>query len=592
LIGQEQQVPGPGLEEVRMRQWVRRAASAAVVSLSAGVAGLSLPTPALAVSPDIVFSQVYGGGGNTGATYTNDFIELYNRGTTEVDVTGWTVQYASAAGNTWQTTPLSGEILPGTYYLVQEAQGSGGTTPLPAPNAVGDIAMSLSSGKVALVTNQTALTCATGCSTLAGVRDFVGYGTSASSAEAGPAPTLTNTTAALRDDAGQVDTDNNSLDFSAGAPNPRNSPPAAEEADLQVTKIDDVDPVMAGQNLTYTITVANTGPGAAQTVELTDTLPAGTTFVSATAPGGWTLATPAVGSGGTVTASASTLAADAAGAVITIVVNVGTGVTGTLSNTAAVSSATTDPDTANDSATATTTVRQPSADLAITKIDAPDPVTAGSDLTYTIAVRNAGPNTAQSVVLRDGIPAGTTFVSFATPSAGWTLATPPVGGTGEVTATRASLGSSDTAEFTLVVRVDPAASGRIRNSGGVTSATPDQDTTNNADTEFTTVGPAVPGCTITGTAGTDIINGTLGDDVICGLGGNDIINGKGGNDVIYGGPGRDLLSGGKGDDMVYGEEGTDFIKIDDGVSGNDNADGGPGFDLCSSDPLDAVLSCP
>ncbi|MFD0596940.1 hypothetical protein ACFQZ4_35660 [Catellatospora coxensis] len=219
-------------------------------------------------------------------------------------------------------------------------------------------------------------------------------------------------------------------------------------------------------------------------------------------------------------------------------------------------------------------------------------MTAGANLTYTIAVRNEGPGTAESVVLRDGIPAGTTFVSFAASAAGWALATPPVGGTGEVRATRSSLSSGDSAEFTLVVQVGLTATGRIRNSGGITSATPDPDTTNNADTEFTTVGPSTPGCTITGTEGTDILNGTLGDDVICGLGGNDIINGRGGNDVIYGGPGRDLISGGKGDDMVYGEEGTDFIKIDDGVSGNDNADGGPGFDLCSTDPLDAVLSCP
>lgn len=443
-----------------MRQWVRRAASAAVVSLSAGVAGLSLPVPALAVSPDIVISQVYGGGGNTGATYTHDFIELYNRGATEVDVTGWTVQYAGAAGDEWQTTALSGEILPGAYYLVQQARGFGGTTALPTPNAVGTIAMSLSSGKVALVTNQTPLECATNCAAAPGVRDFVGYG-AASSAEGNPAPTLSNTTAALRVEAGRADTDDNSRDFVAGPPDPRNSPPAADEADLAVTKMDE-----------------------------------------------------------------------------------------------------------------------------------PDPVTAGSNITYTIIVGNAGPGAARSVVLRDAIPAGTTFVSFTTPADGWTLDTPPVGGVGDVTATRASLDSRAGARFALVVKVDPTAAGDILNHVDVTSATTDPDLTNNAADTTTAVGPTTPGCTITGTAGTDIINGTLNDDVICGLGGNDIINGRGGNDVIHGGPGRDLLSGGKGDDMVYGEGGTDFIKIDDGVSGNDNADGGPGFDLCSSDPLDAVLSCP
>ena len=251
----------------------------------------------------------------------------------------------------------------------------------------------------------------------------------------------------------------------------------------------------------------------------------------------------------------------------------------------------TDPNSVNDSATATTAVQQPSANLAITKIDAPDPVTAGSTLTYTIAVRNSGPNAAQTVVMRDAIPAGTTFVSFSA-SPGWTIATPSVGGTGEVTATKATVAANETASFTLVVSVAAATTGTISNSSGVTSDTADPNSTNNADTELTSVGSAVPVCTITGTARTDILNGTLGDDVICGLGGNDIINGRGGNDIIYGGPGSDLLSGGSGDDMVYGEAGNDLIKIDDKVSGNDNADGGPGFDLCSSDPLDAVLSCP
>jgi hypothetical protein len=75
--------------------------------------------PAYAVSPDIVISQVYGGGGNTSApaaTLKNDFIELYNRGTIAVDVTGWSVQYGSATGTTWTgKTILSGVIQPGQY---------------------------------------------------------------------------------------------------------------------------------------------------------------------------------------------------------------------------------------------------------------------------------------------------------------------------------------------------------------------------------------------------------------------------------------------------------------------------------------------
>ena len=115
--------------------------------------------PAAAVSTNIVISQVYGGGGNSGATLKNDFIELYNLGSNPVDVTGWTVQYGSSGGSTWfNRTPLAGTIQPGHYYLIQEAAGSGGTTNLPTPDATGTINMSGSSGKVALVSSLTAST--------------------------------------------------------------------------------------------------------------------------------------------------------------------------------------------------------------------------------------------------------------------------------------------------------------------------------------------------------------------------------------------------------------------------------------------------
>ena len=90
---------------------------------------------ASAVSSTIVVSQVYGGGGNLGATFKNDFIELYNRSAAPVSVTGWSVQYAATTGTSWQRTALSGTIAAGGYYLVQEAAGAGGTTNLPPPDA-------------------------------------------------------------------------------------------------------------------------------------------------------------------------------------------------------------------------------------------------------------------------------------------------------------------------------------------------------------------------------------------------------------------------------------------------------------------------
>lgn len=205
-------------DRVRLRALAVASAATVVAALTALPAGT-----AQAVSPDLVISQVYGGGGNSGAPYLNDFVELYNRGTTPVSVTGWTVQYASAAGSSWSKTTLSGTIAPGKYYLVQEAAGAGSGAALPTPDATGTIAMGANAGKIALVTNSTALTCATGCATQPGVKDFVGYGTTASSAEGSPTGNLANTTAAVRAGGGATDTDNNAADFAVTAPTPRNS---------------------------------------------------------------------------------------------------------------------------------------------------------------------------------------------------------------------------------------------------------------------------------------------------------------------------------------------------------------------------------
>src|SRR5262245_23893878 len=114
-----------------------RTRSIAVVAVLATTGALLSASPATAASADVVISQVYGGGGNSGATFTNDFIELYNRGAATIDLAGWSVQYASAAGTSWSVTALTGSLAPGVHYLVQEAAGAGGTTPLPIPDATG-----------------------------------------------------------------------------------------------------------------------------------------------------------------------------------------------------------------------------------------------------------------------------------------------------------------------------------------------------------------------------------------------------------------------------------------------------------------------
>jgi uncharacterized repeat protein (TIGR01451 family) len=258
-------------------------------------------------------------------------------------------------------------------------------------------------------------------------------------------------------------------------------------ADLSVAKVGTPDPVLAGTNLTYTITVTNAGPSAASTVSLSDTLPAGTTFVSLASPGGWSCTTPAVGAGGPVSCSIASLGVG--NAVFTLVVNVDSTVTaGTvLSNTATASSATTDPNPGNESDTANTTVAVGSADVSVSKVDSPDPVTAGTNLTYTITVTNAGPSSATSVDLFDILPAGTTFVSLSSPG-GWSCTTPAVGAGGMVTCSKASFGVGS-AVFTLTVAVSPsvAAGTVLSNTATASAATSDPDTGGDSATATTTV---------------------------------------------------------------------------------------------------------
>ena len=187
----------------------------------------------------VKISQVYGGGGNSGATYTNDFIELFNEGTTPVSLDGWSVQATAATGTSWTQngppTPLSGTIQPGHYYLIQESAGTGGTTGLPAPDATGTLTLSATNAKIALVASTSPLT--GGCPVGVNIVDFIGYGT-ATCSETSPTPPLTNTTAAIRKGNGCIDTDNNANDFFVrGGPIPRNSSSPANSCGGDPTQI-------------------------------------------------------------------------------------------------------------------------------------------------------------------------------------------------------------------------------------------------------------------------------------------------------------------------------------------------------------------
>jgi Lamin Tail Domain len=222
-------------------------------------AALLVAAPAAPASPaGIVVSQVYAGGGNSGASFANDYVELFNAGSASVTVDGWTVQYASAAGSTWQLTALSGSVAPGGRFLVQLASGGAVGAALPAPDATGTSNMAVSGGKVAVVTDSAALTCgasAGSCSTVGSIADLVGYGSAADYEGASAAPALSSSTAAVRADDGCTDTDSNADDFTAGTPTPRNSsapgaactsgPPPSGGVSSSATVDVDVQPVLS-----------------------------------------------------------------------------------------------------------------------------------------------------------------------------------------------------------------------------------------------------------------------------------------------------------------------------------------------------------
>jgi hypothetical protein len=209
----------------------------------------------------VVISQVYGGGGNSGATYTNDFIELLNTGTTDVSLNGWSVQYASATGTSWQVTNLTSPVLmPGQYYLIQQAQGTGGTIPLPTPDAIGIIPLAAASGKVALVANTIAL--AGSCPSGPDIMDFVGYGTANCFEGSGAAPLLSNANAGLRLNDGCTDTNDNAADFIAGAPIPRNTSSPFNNCSIAFVATPVFDPPGGVYSSAQNVVITTSTPGA------------------------------------------------------------------------------------------------------------------------------------------------------------------------------------------------------------------------------------------------------------------------------------------------------------------------------------------
>jgi hypothetical protein len=180
---------------------------------------------------NLVIYQVYGAGGNSGATYTNDFVSLYNPTSSAVNLSGWSLQYASATSTSTTLSGvstiinLSGSIASGGYYLISlNSSGSNGSI-LPTSNASNtSIAMSANNGKVYLCNTTAGVVIGSnGCSSSTNIVDFVGYGTANCSEGSAAAPSPSNTTWITRAQNGCQDTQVNSADFSAGTATVRNS---------------------------------------------------------------------------------------------------------------------------------------------------------------------------------------------------------------------------------------------------------------------------------------------------------------------------------------------------------------------------------
>jgi predicted extracellular nuclease len=202
---------------------LRRAVAAA--SAAAIGAGALVLVPSIAqAAPDgsgLVINEVFGGGGNSGAPFQNDFVELYNPTDAQIDLAGLSLEYKSAAGGSGGSLALAGSVAPGGHFLVQMAAGNGAGEPLPTADQVGSATMAAASGRVYLFEGTGQFAATEG--DLAGVDglvDMVGFGTAASY-EGAATPTLSNATSASRTEGG--DSDNNAEDFEVGAPTPTNA---------------------------------------------------------------------------------------------------------------------------------------------------------------------------------------------------------------------------------------------------------------------------------------------------------------------------------------------------------------------------------
>lgn len=351
--------------------------------------------------------------------------------------------------------------------------------------------------------------------------------------------------------------------------------PVSRLSELSIQKIADKTEVIAGQDyILYTIFVTNDGPSDAENVVITDTLPAGVTLVSS-----GTSTTCEYDEQTNILTCTIPILPFGKIEEITIEVDVNSNATGTLQNTASVTSNSDETNPTDNSASSVPIEILQLADVTITKLG-PETTVAGRIITYEFTVSNIGPSDAKEVLVSDELPEGFTLISSTEPGS----LTDPMcqDQAGTVKCQFGTVGAGQTLTKSIQVKIALSVTGDIENSADVTTITEDSNSNNNLSTIHTIVEPPFCGRAetdfdnvITGTPGNDHIKGTNDDDLIFGLGGNDKIHGKNGNDCIIGGDGDDKIWGGKGDDGIEGNAGNDQLH---GQQGNDTLIGGDGND--------------
>jgi len=259
-------------------------------------------------------------------------------------------------------------------------------------------------------------------------------------------------------------------------------------AEMTVTNSASPNPVIAGNNITYTQTATNVGSGTANAPTLSDTTPPNTTFVSISTPPGTTCTpTLAVGATGTITCTGASAPAGTSGTVVFVVkVTAGTA-SGTVITDTVTVNATNQAFGANSATAADVVATATQSDLALSTAATPLTVYAGNDITYTQTVTNNGPAAATTAQLVEATPANTTFASVSAP-VGWTCTTPAVGGVGNVTCSDPSLASGASADIIVVVNLaSTVIASSITATSTVSSTTTDPNSANNSTTIVTPV---------------------------------------------------------------------------------------------------------